>query len=663
MLGQHRRAGDPSSCSRCHRTQKRHTYTAQRGVASQSASGAQRCLRPIALHADMVEAPGGAVVRMKTRGAITERSVTLDVLDLIKTPAASIPAGRLNVNLTRAFAAGQALAHLALLCVADAHAPTTYLLSFFLSLPPSLSGACFLEAGYLTRDKVGAHCVRVPAQEKASAPKKMGSCCNNTTVILPADARISQAEGGIGGIAALAAENGFVGIPRQKEERQMCIPPACPRITAAKAGGRACVCACVRAAHRKVCVGGKVYKGEMEGKGREGQGKGSDSIKRGVARLVSPRLAVPHLTSPPLPSAASTGAAHCPASPGRGVSNSQTANLRDLAGDFPLSESGRGTLDNCAPLLRSVPDPAQKKALLSERCDCWSWRGLDGTNGIAGSSSRGDASASSAHTLHTPPPGIMAEWLEFFSRGLVMERGAWSMEHGAWSMEHGAWSMEVGTCACWALCFPGRWLEPGTQGPRDPGSPGSPGSTAVGREPLKRQSDSAALLGLRSHTFSRQGWRHGGMVWAGTPIVPSAITCCGALAGDSDAFANLRLVSHCWGRGDGRGRRREGRGGGGREGGKEGRRKRRRPSRGSASTPPAPHHQRHHQRQHQLLHQPALGVDAENCPKIAWRTIAKSRSSRQGLSHVMGILRVVLFDEVPRCRPPDNTQHCFLRAW
>jgi hypothetical protein len=39
----------------------------------------------------MVEAAQDAVVRMKTRGVNTIRSITLDVLDLVKTPAASIP--------------------------------------------------------------------------------------------------------------------------------------------------------------------------------------------------------------------------------------------------------------------------------------------------------------------------------------------------------------------------------------------------------------------------------------------------------------------------------------------------------------------------------------------------------------------------------------------
>jgi hypothetical protein len=45
----------------------------------------------------MVRVPQGAVVRMKTRRAITLRSVTLDVLDLVKTPAASIP---VRMNMT-----------------------------------------------------------------------------------------------------------------------------------------------------------------------------------------------------------------------------------------------------------------------------------------------------------------------------------------------------------------------------------------------------------------------------------------------------------------------------------------------------------------------------------------------------------------------------------
>jgi hypothetical protein len=52
----------------------------------------------------------------------------------------------------------------------------------------------------------------------------------------------------------------------------------------------------------------------------------------------------------------------------------------------------------------------------------------------------------------------------------------------------------------------------------------------------------------------------------------------------------------------------------------------------------------------------ASAFDAENCPKIAWRAIAKSRSSRQGATSRDGHDSEP-FSKLPRCRPLDETRY------
>jgi hypothetical protein len=104
--------------------------------------------------------------------------------------------------------------------------------------------------------------------------------------------------------------------------------------------------------------------------------------------------------------------------------------------------------------------------------------GSNGTNGTSDSPTRGDVSASSARMLHTTSRDI-AEWLEF-SRGLVIEPVL-------------PWPLLVASQAT----VPHRFL--------------------------------------KSHTFSRQGW-------AGTGILPSAITCFCESTGDSYAFASSFML-------------------------------------------------------------------------------------------------------------------------